>query len=315
MGLQLVGALWWFWKHLGLYSEGRKWFDKVATLTWSSAQTDERALAFYTAAFLARAQGDYAAARSWNEESVAIWRDLEAGEGLGHSLAHLGRVALAQGDLEAARKHLEETIAIFQERDDKYGLGKSLTWLGSVASAEGDDVSAFSYYQEGAAMFREVGEKAWLSVPVSYLGYVACRQGDYATARSFFDESFTIWREVQDPWSIGWGLEGLAGLAGAQGRQEQAARLFGAAEALLEISGVRLDACDRVDYDRNVAAVRARLGEAAFATAWTEGQAMTIEQAIEYALAATLGKSGVAEGRSAERLSKARTGSLGTGDS
>ena len=40
----------------------------------------------------------------------------------------------------------------------------------------------------------------------------------------------------------------------------------------------------RADYERRVAAVRARLGEAAFATVWAEGRAMPVEQAIAFAL-------------------------------
>ena len=39
-----------------------------------------------------------------------------------------------------------------------------------------------------------------------------------------------------------------------------------------------------VQQAEELARVRAQLDEAAFAAAWAEGQAMTIEQAIEYAL-------------------------------
>jgi len=283
-GLRLVGALLWFWYHLGYFSEGRRWFDRAATLAGSLGKTEGRAKALYAAAFLARAQGDYVAARSLNEESVAIWRGLEAGRGLGHSLAHLGRVALAQSDLTAAHRHLEESIAVLQAVGDKWGLGKSLIWLGCVARAQGDDMTARSLFNESAAIERELGEMACLSVSLGYLGYVASQEGDYAAARSFFEESFTIWREVPDPWSIAWGLEGLAEVARVQGQVEQAAQLFGAAEALLEAIGVRLDAFDRADYERNVATVRTQLGELAFAQAWAEGRAMTVEQAIAYAL-------------------------------
>ena len=37
-------------------------------------------------------------------------------------------------------------------------------------------------------------------------------------------------------------------------------------------------------YERTVAEGRAALGEAAFAMAWAEGRAMSLDQAIEYAL-------------------------------
>jgi hypothetical protein len=41
---------------------------------------------------------------------------------------------------------------------------------------------------------------------------------------------------------------------------------------------------DQIDYQRNVAAMRAVLGEAAFAAAWDAGRALTLEQAIAEAL-------------------------------
>jgi hypothetical protein len=41
---------------------------------------------------------------------------------------------------------------------------------------------------------------------------------------------------------------------------------------------------DRGDYERDVALARAQLGEEAFVIAWATGQAMSLEQAIAYAL-------------------------------
>ncbi|MFQ5796857.1 MAG: hypothetical protein ACE5JP_17685 [Candidatus Bipolaricaulia bacterium] len=43
-----------------------------------------------------------------------------------------------------------------------------------------------------------------------------------------------------------------------------------------------------LDYDRNVAAVCAKLDEEAFEAAWAEGRAMTPEQAIAYTLEKTV---------------------------
>jgi hypothetical protein len=75
-------------------------------------------------------------------------------------------------------------------------------------------------------------------------------------------------------------LEGFAHVAGAEGDAERAARLFGAAEALREALGAPLPPVERAHYDRSVAATRAALGEEAFAAAWAEGRALSLEQAI-----------------------------------
>jgi non-specific serine/threonine protein kinase len=86
--------------------------------------------------------------------------------------------------------------------------------------------------------------------------------------------------------NVGYCLEGLAVVAGAEGRVVRAARLWGAAEALLEAIEVTayIYASDRSLYQSQVIAARARLTEEAFAAAWTEGREMTAEQAIKYAL-------------------------------
>ena len=41
---------------------------------------------------------------------------------------------------------------------------------------------------------------------------------------------------------------------------------------------------DHADYERFVAAARSDLDEEAFAAAWAKGRAMTLEQAIAYAI-------------------------------
>jgi hypothetical protein len=62
------------------------------------------------------------------------------------------------------------------------------------------------------------------------------------------------------------------------------ARLFGAAEAVRGLIGKPLDGGLRVHHDLAVAVVQARLAPEAFAAAWAEGRAMTMDQALAYAL-------------------------------
>src|SRR4029079_4150792 len=80
------------------------------------------------------------------------------------------------------------------------------------------------------------------------------------------------------------GVEYLGYVADAAGRPERAARLWGTAETLREASGLIMDAFERDTHERALASARAALGEEAFAAAWAAGQALTLEQAIVYAL-------------------------------
>jgi non-specific serine/threonine protein kinase len=82
-------------------------------------------------------------------------------------------------------------------------------------------------------------------------------------------------------------LGGLARAVCPRGEYGRAARLFGAAEAFEETLGGGSAEwwADQTEDDRRVASARAGLGEAAFGAAWSEGRSMTLEQAVEYALA------------------------------
>ena len=72
-----------------------------------------------------------------------------------------------------------------------------------------------------------------------------------------------------------------------QGRTKRSAHLFGAAEGLLQ--AVEAPVYDYYEpnrslYERTAATMRSQLGDWAFEEAWCEGQAMTFEQAVAYAL-------------------------------
>jgi hypothetical protein len=79
-------------------------------------------------------------------------------------------------------------------------------------------------------------------------------------------------------------LEDFAVLAGREQRAERAIRLLGAGEAFCETLGARPPVAVAAAYERTLAAGRAALGGAAFAAAWAEGRAMSLDEGIEYAL-------------------------------
>jgi hypothetical protein len=55
-------------------------------------------------------------------------------------------------------------------------------------------------------------------------------------------------------------------------------------EPWLQTNQIQLVHFDRTNFERSVTAARAQLDEATFAEAWSQGRAMTMEQAIQLAL-------------------------------
>ncbi len=144
--------------------------------------------------------------------------------------------------------------------------------------------AARTLQEESLALFREVGDKGGLAYSLFNLGQVAYAQDEYATAHDLHRESLALFRELGQQQGIAGSLEAFAALASVQEQTERAARLWGTAEALREEIGAPLQPRERKKHDREIAQARADLSEDGFNAAWSEGRAMTLEQAIAYAL-------------------------------
>jgi tetratricopeptide (TPR) repeat protein len=193
----------------------------------------------------------------------------------------LGRVALLRGDVETGRAYLEESLAIRRRERETWGLAQVLNSLGDLARRQGDYERARALYEEGLEHFRLLGTRSPMAGLLHNLGYVSLYQREVTRAAEYFAEGLSLFREVGDKRGLAECLAGLAGVAAAEGEPLRAARLFGASEAIREASGFAPWFPD--DDEQNVAHARHLLG-ADITTAWNEGRAMTLEDAVATAL-------------------------------
>jgi non-specific serine/threonine protein kinase len=274
------------------------------------------------AGWFAGGEDDWEVGRACYEESLAIYRELGDRPGIALALTDLGAVAVLQGDAGGARRLLEEALAIFRSLGIRRPQAPILYWLGRVAMAEGDDVRAKPFFEEALAIDREFGHrggaasgalgqialregdytaahrifeedlrskrelkhKPAVAELLASLGDVAYALGDYETAQAHYEEGLTILREIGDKPAIAVSLQAMAAVAAARGQGERTARLLGAANAQLKAVGARVEPALWDPHERNVSAVRAALGKEAFAAAWAEGRAISLDQAIDEAL-------------------------------
>ena len=118
------------------------------------------------------------------------------------------------------------------------------------------------------------------------LGKVETAQRHYQQARAHLVESLSHAQKLGHTYT--WLVVNCCGMLGllaqAQGQYERAARLCGAALALWDTLDAQGLMSSHWDADPELAAAYLSLDRAAFQHAWAEGQAMTLEQAIAYAL-------------------------------
>ncbi|MCW3099618.1 MAG: adenylate/guanylate cyclase protein [Chthonomonadaceae bacterium] len=230
-------------------------------------------------------QGDPTLARALHEESLELWRALGYKGGIALALGNLGLVAAEQADYARAQVLLEESLSLRRELGEKVGIAQTLNNLGNVAYDRGDYARAYVLLEESLFLRRELRDKAGIASSLGNLGNVAYEKGDYAQVRVLYGESLRTARALGDKRVMAYGLEAFALLSLKETQEERGIRLWGAAAMLRETIGSPLPPADREKQEHEAAAVREVLGEDAFALAWTEGRAMTMEQAIEYAMA------------------------------
>jgi DNA-binding CsgD family transcriptional regulator len=110
-------------------------------------------------------------------------------------------------------------------------------------------------------------------------------EGNPDQAAAHFAESLRMLWDLGARQHLPQCLQGLADVACARSQPARAARLLGMAEALREAIGTPLPPAERERYDRGVAAVRASLGEEAFAAALATGRALPLAEAVAEACA------------------------------
>jgi tetratricopeptide (TPR) repeat protein len=319
VALRLGGALWRFWYVRGHTNEARRSLDEVLSLGARGAAS-LRAKALNGAGQLAWSQGDHERAKALLEESLALARRAQDRREIADALNGLGMVIRRRGHYEAARNMHEEALALSKELDDPYSIAHSIDLSGRAAAFQGDYAAARPRLEEALRMLREVGDRAGIAESTAVMGMVAIGQGDYRAARlqleeaweimnslgdrrgiakmkagladavlnegdrdaarAFYEEALEDLKDQHDKWWIAWCLEGMAGVD----QNARAARLFGAAAALREAIGAPRPPAFRSYHERNLTAVRNRLGQKAFEKAWADGQEMTLEAAVEYAL-------------------------------
>jgi tetratricopeptide (TPR) repeat protein len=322
LALRLGGALWWFWSMRGYYSEGRRWLEAALAMD-GRVSLEVRAMALAGVGELAEIQGDldraqeacqedlelleheasdaklnllvclgwvaldkeeHSQAQQLFEESLALSRECSDTWWLASSLLGLATLSHNRSDSERATELYKESMDLFREQGDKQSLAYCLTNLAMLVYSQGDLGRAAKLTEEGVALLRELGARGDVALDLCNLGWIALLQDDLGRAAELYGESLTLAWDTRLNLIIQGALEGLACLAGARGETERAARLWGAAQALHETTGLPRDTDFLDEADARISAVRSGMGEEAWEEARRKGRAMTLDEAVSYAL-------------------------------
>jgi predicted ATPase len=295
--IQLSWATWRFWWLRGHAEELASYVDILAKSEHLPPR--QRALALSGTGFGLFASGDQATAQPLLEQSLPLYR--QAGDMLGAATtaAMLGHLLALQHQDARASELLEQTLAPLQEAGNdrlagpvrlQHLLDVALVcnFLGQIRLSQADHDRAAQLFTEALNAARSAQDRFTILVSLYDLALSSQAQGDLTGAAERLQEGVSQSAEARDEPSVAYYLEALAAVAIRQDNLERAVHLLAAAGALLQAkgSGWLHALVPRAAHDDGLlAALRSRMGDAAFEQAWTRGQSLGGSRAVEYALA------------------------------
>jgi len=233
----------------------------------------------------AREHDDVTAARARLEESVGIFQELGEEAIIAMSRNTLAGAAILQGDISLAKSMLEENLVLARKVGVVVTIGWSLNHLGHVAQLEGKFEKAAQLHEESLPLFQQVGLQNEGTIWAHQsLGETFLAQGKALLAAAHFTEALTTCQDLGERAGLAWCLAGLAGVAALNEEPERASWLWGAAEALRRSIGAREAPASHTTHERLKSEARQQLGEEVFNTKWAEGEAASMEDAIDEAM-------------------------------
>lgn len=324
IGLQFTASLLKFWDVRGYWHEGVMQYKRALSRPGADSPTKARADALIGAGTLTRYQAEYRTSRILFEEALQIRQALGDRAGTAQVFNNIGAIELRQGNEAQAKILYEQSLSIRRELNDKVGMAACLLNLGTVAQETGQNLEAWERYRESLVLYEDIGDTSNRAILLTNMGNLALSEKSYEEARTFYKQSLELARAGDDKFGTALALvnlgmllclmgeyapsaasfadclplcqelgeqrltaycfEGFARLSDAQQQHARAARLWAAADLLRLHLGSPLARDEQDEHQERVEANRQILGNELHAQHWAEGRALTVEQAIEYAL-------------------------------
>jgi len=274
---------------LGNASATRAYGYEALALAETAGDDDPGLLGFALAGpcTAARAVGDYQTALTLAERAIQLLRDSSwPSFQLGMALITRGELALRLGYYESARAALDESLTLARTAGDSFRMAYILKYFGELAHSEQNYAEAQTAYEETVALLRDLGATHDdLAAPLQNLGHIYLHRGDVERAHALFTESMAAYQAQQHQSGIATEcLIGFAALAIVRGLPATGTRLLAAAVALGVQNLKSSWAATRREYEHYLALARTKLTEVEFQAEQAAGRALSLEQAIEYAL-------------------------------
>jgi predicted ATPase len=284
MALQMARNLHWFWFVHSDHNEARYSFARVLAISDASLYPSLYAELLTQFAHHIGTQTDLVRdAKPLVEQALLIARTHDDKWNIGKALAVLGYLLIFEDEFTLAQSLLEESKEIFLELNNEWEYAQVVITLALNAFKQDELALCFILHEQALALFRKIGDRYFQSWAIYYMGMIEAKQGDVKGGTAKLQEALMLARQLDSKYAIGGGLWRLSELAQLTGDPARTVRLYWAAKNISDSIGAWNEE-DESDFEKTMASCRAALSEAEFEESMEQGRAMTMEQAIAYAL-------------------------------
>jgi len=249
----------------------------------ASAASPERAGALAGAGTFSLYLGDLVNGRRWLEEAVLMLREVGGKNELALTLSALAHLLTSAQDLEAATERAAESIALARAHATPYLIAYCLTNAEAFAAERrGDFEAADQALEEAEAIWAPTHHPLGLPFVLNARALLAVRRGDRAAAARFARAALAETRPRCELWFSARSLRVMA-FTSADDRP-RAARLLGAADAMLRTIAARMMVYEKSEHERLMAALRESMPAEELEAALQEGAALSFDDACRLAL-------------------------------
>ena len=281
--VHMITALRPMWTTSGMLRDGRHWAEKALSATPQDPPAPRINL-LCEAVHITAIQGDLAATQTWMAEARHLLQVTHNPKAQARIDVADGYAHMLRGDFERARDYYHRAL---NETDAFEIRVQSLMMLGWVAEIAGDNDEALRWFEKALALADTVGDSVQRSRLSAFVGFNRWRRGELELAEQPLRQCLQLTQRINDPWTGAPMLAVFAWVAGSRNDPQRAVTLMAAAEAVSRACGATTAIFAQVGDWHQECEHRARqqLSPAQFDAAWSQGDAMTFEQATAFALA------------------------------
>ena len=288
-------SMWRFWQKHGHLAEARRRLEAMAAAPWSHDDARLRARLMEALGGTCWWQGELGAMRHRYAEALELW--LAIGEEAEIANAYYNasfqfavpeRAGDDDVDPDPARTglgFLERARDTYHRIGDRRGEANALWGIGNYRYFRTFPGHGIEEFRGALEMFREVGDRTMEAWSLHMLGIGLLRGGDVDGAREHIVHAMRHFHAAGDAAGLTMSLDDLSAVTVAEGDFPRAARLRGAARNLTTETGAGLAGYVEDIFEARVRpGVRSHMSEEDLARYGAEGAAMTLEEAVAYAL-------------------------------